>query len=126
MLIVSLFFSYIVLNKLEEATKVLFRRSDVKTLNFCVKLAEKCGNKEMVETVKFRLNSFSQENGKKTAPNQNGDASKVETKTEIKLTSEDDVTTSTVPTVMEDKNAEFENKTEEDGSAVSKVAEELT
>lgn len=79
-----------------------------------MKLAEKCGNKEMVEAVKFRLNSFTQENGNKS--------SLQEKKIEIKLTNGDDVTIKTEATIMEDGNAESENKSEEDGSSESKIA----
>lgn len=76
----------------------------------------------MVEAVKFRLNSFSQENGKKAMPNENSDVSQQEKKIEIELANGDDVTIKTEATIVKDGNPESENKSEEDGSAESKTA----
>uniref|UniRef100_A0A1Y1ML03 Uncharacterized protein n=1 Tax=Photinus pyralis TaxID=7054 RepID=A0A1Y1ML03_PHOPY len=52
---------YLALDKLEEATKVLFRRTDIPTLEFCVTLAKESGNEDMLHATLFRLNSFKSE-----------------------------------------------------------------
>ncbi|KRT79031.1 WD40 domain-containing protein, partial [Oryctes borbonicus] len=49
---------FIVLEQYEEATKALFKRSDEKTLKFAVELAEKTGNKHLIDAVTLRYNSF--------------------------------------------------------------------
>lgn len=57
------FFSYICLKKYEDAASVLFRRSDVKTLELAMELAEKSGNEELYKAVLFRYNAYKDENG---------------------------------------------------------------
>ncbi|KAF5272564.1 hypothetical protein FQR65_LT04903 [Abscondita terminalis] len=49
---------YIALDMLEDAAKVLFRRTDVPILEFCVKLAEQTDNEGLIHATKFRLNAF--------------------------------------------------------------------
>ncbi|KAK5643800.1 hypothetical protein RI129_007645 [Pyrocoelia pectoralis] len=52
---------FLVLNKIEEAAKILFRRTDIPTLEFCVTLAKEIGNEDMLNAILFRLNSFKSE-----------------------------------------------------------------
>ncbi|KAK4887150.1 hypothetical protein RN001_003421 [Aquatica leii] len=49
---------YIVLNMMEDAAKVLFRRKDIPILEFCVKLAKEAGNEELLNATLFRLNAL--------------------------------------------------------------------
>lgn len=51
-------FSYISLGEFEEASKVLFRRSDAKSLELSLKLAEKTENKDLYNAVLVRFNAF--------------------------------------------------------------------
>lgn len=50
--------SFLSLGQLKEAAKALFRRSDVKTLELCAEIANKCEDKDLVDAVLFRLNAF--------------------------------------------------------------------
>ncbi|GJQ82382.1 hypothetical protein Trydic_g447 [Trypoxylus dichotomus] len=52
---------FIVLEQYEEAAKALFKRSDEKTLEFALELAEKTGNKSLKDAVTLRYNSFKNE-----------------------------------------------------------------
>lgn len=55
---IILLFSFIALEQYEEATKALFKRSDEKTLEFALELANTCGNKDLKDAIMFRYNSF--------------------------------------------------------------------
>lgn len=50
--------SYIVLKDYEQATKVLFRRSDSRSLKLALDLAKKSGNTELCKAVEVRYNAF--------------------------------------------------------------------
>lgn len=61
-------YSYIALGLFEEAAKVLFRRSDSKTLKLAVDLAEKTGNKDLYQAVDLRYKLFKFEEDKAKEP----------------------------------------------------------
>lgn len=58
LVIIQVVYSYIALNKLEDAIKILFRRTDLPTLKFCVELAEQLDNKELLNAVQYRVSVF--------------------------------------------------------------------
>lgn len=49
---------FIAMEQYEEAAKALFKRSDEKTLEFALKLAEKSGNKDLSDAILLRYNAF--------------------------------------------------------------------
>ncbi|CAH1174063.1 unnamed protein product [Phaedon cochleariae] len=67
---------FIVLGKYEEAASVLFRRSDIETMEFAAELAEKSGNVELHKAALFRYKSFLAESS-----GENGDKEKQEMST---------------------------------------------
>lgn len=61
------FFSYIALGKLEDAAKLLFRRSDEGTLKLALEIAERVNNEELYKAVLVRYNAFKDVNKEETA-----------------------------------------------------------
>ncbi|KAL3266941.1 hypothetical protein HHI36_011091 [Cryptolaemus montrouzieri] len=55
---------YIVLEKYEEAVRVLFRRNDSCILSFALELAKLVNNEELIKAVEFRIEAFA-ENGER-------------------------------------------------------------
>ncbi|XP_017772200.1 PREDICTED: gem-associated protein 5 [Nicrophorus vespilloides] len=49
---------FVAMDKYEEAAKMLYKRSDVQSLEFAAELAEKSENNDLLASITFRLNSF--------------------------------------------------------------------
>lgn len=60
-------FSYIALGKLEDAVKLLFRRSDEVTLKLALDIAESVNNEELYKAVLVRYNAFKSGNKEEQA-----------------------------------------------------------
>lgn len=67
-------YSYIALGKLEDAVKLLFRRSDETTLKLALDMAEHVNNEDLRKAVLVRYNAFKNET-KETGGDENGIAS---------------------------------------------------
>nr|XP_022912790.1 gem-associated protein 5 [Onthophagus taurus] len=94
---------FIVLGQYEEAAKVLFKRSDIDSLKFAVVLAEKSGNKDLINACITRFNMFNNVNETENEQRKEIKNEMVEIKDEM-INSEDEINQ------VKDKPIEIKNE----------------